>query len=65
MAGSRDPDLSRFDRLPERLADLGAEFGEFVEEKNAAVGEGDLARPGRDSSPQQTGRGDRRVRRPE
>jgi hypothetical protein len=29
------------------------------------VGEGDLSRAGRASSPQQTGRGDRRVRRPE
>ena len=65
MSGSRDPDLSRLDRLPERLPDLGAEFGEFVEEKHTAVGEGDLARPGRVPSAQQTGRGDRRVRRPE
>ena len=53
MAGSRDPDLSRFDRLPQRLPGLGAEFGEFVEEQHAAVREGDLARPGRVSSAQQ------------
>ena len=33
VAGSRDPDLSRFDRLPERLPDFGAEFGEFVESR--------------------------------
>ena len=30
--------------MPKRLPDLGAEFGEFVEEKNAAMSEGDLAR---------------------
>ena len=65
MAGPRDPDLSRFDRLPECFPDLRAEFGEFVEEKHAAVSEGDLARSWRDSSAEQTGRGDRRVRRPE
>jgi hypothetical protein len=51
VAGSRETDLPRLDRLPERLPDIGVEFGEFVEEKHAAVSEGDLARPWRDSRP--------------
>jgi hypothetical protein len=65
VTGPGDPDLPGFDGLPERFPDLGAEFGELVEEEHAGVGEGDLSRAGRVSPAQEPGRGDRGVGRPE
>ncbi len=46
VVGAGDHAFPAFDGLAERIEDGRREFGEFVEEEHAAMGERDLARPG-------------------
>lgn len=54
-----------FHGLPEQVDDVSAEFGEFVEEEHAVVGQAHLAGPRYVASAYEPGVGDGVVRRPE
>jgi hypothetical protein len=56
--GAGDGDGAVFERLAHDLQGAAAEFGEFVEEEHAVVGEGDLAGAGVAAAAEQAGIGD-------
>ncbi len=45
MIGARDGDLAGLDRLAQAIQDLGLEFRQFIEKKDAMMGERNLAGP--------------------
>jgi hypothetical protein len=65
VIGARHPDLAGFQGLAQRVERLGAELGQFIQEQNAVVGQGNFARPGADAAAGEGGHARRVVRRAE